>query len=105
MLLRSRTPGCGRKDDTTIIEGAGKKGEVAAGVSRISGEIENATGDSGREQLQGRGAKLVGGVAKILAGGATESEAKQKKMRFGDALDATQAAMEEGIVPGGGVAC
>lgn len=92
------------KDDTTIIEGAGTKDEVAARVSQINGEIENATSDYDREQLQGRRAKLIGGVARIMVGGTTESEAKQKKMRFEDALGATLAAIEEGIVPGGGVA-
>lgn len=92
------------KDDTTIIEGNGEKSRVAARVSQIDGEINNATNDHDREQLQERKAKLIGGVAKITVGGTTESEAKQKKMRFEDALGATQAAIEEGVVPGGGVA-
>lgn len=92
------------KDETTIIEGSGDEDAVASRISQIKRDIENATGDYDREKLQERRAKLIGGVAKILVGGATESEAKQKKMRFEDALGATQAAMEEGIVPGGGVA-
>lgn len=90
--------------DTTIIEGGGDKSRVAARVSQINGEIENATSDYDRQQLQERKAKLIGGVAKIMVGSTTESAAKQKKMRFEDALGATLAAIEEGIVPGGGVA-
>jgi chaperonin GroEL len=92
------------KDDTTIIEGAGKKGEVQGRMSQIKAEIEKTTSDYDREKLQERLAKLAGGVAEILVGAATEAEMKEKKARVEDALHATRAAVAEGILPGGGVA-
>ena len=92
------------KDNTTIVEGAGKKSEITARVAQIRGQIENTTSDYDREKLQERLAKLVGGVAVIKVGAATETEMKEKKARVEDALHATRAAVEEGIVPGGGVA-
>ncbi|MEY3204559.1 MAG: 60 kDa chaperonin [Planctomycetota bacterium] len=92
------------KDNTTIIEGAGKSGEIKARIEQIRREIENATSDYDREKLEERLAKLAGGVAKINVGAATESEMKEKKARVEDALHATRAAVEEGILPGGGVA-
>jgi chaperonin GroEL len=91
------------KDDTTIIEGAGKKADVKSRVEQIRGMIERSTSDYDREKLQERLAKLTGGVAVIRAGAATEADMKQKKQRIEDALNATRAAVEEGIVPGGGV--
>ncbi|MFN9369288.1 MAG: chaperonin GroEL [Planctomycetia bacterium] len=92
------------KDNTTIIEGAGKSSEIKARIEQIRREIENATSDYDREKLEERLAKLAGGVAKINVGAATESEMKEKKARVEDALHATRAAVEEGILPGGGVA-
>jgi chaperonin GroEL len=92
------------KDNTTIIEGAGKTGEIKARIEQIRREIEAATSDYDREKLEERLAKLAGGVAKINVGAATESEMKEKKARVEDALHATRAAVEEGILPGGGVA-
>jgi chaperonin GroEL len=92
------------KDNTTIIEGNGKSGEIKARIEQIRREIENATSDYDREKLEERLAKLAGGVAKINVGAATESEMKEKKARVEDALHATRAAVEEGILPGGGVA-
>ena len=92
------------KDETTIIDGAGAKEAIQARVAQIKGEIEETTSDYDREKLQERLAKLVGGVAVIRVGGATEVEVKEKKDRVDDALNATRAAVEEGIVPGGGVA-
>ncbi len=92
------------KDNTTIIEGAGKNAEIKARIEQIRREIENSTSDSDREKLEERLAKLAGGVAKINVGAATESEMKEKKARVEDALHATRAAVEEGILPGGGVA-
>src|SRR5499433_1286415 len=92
------------KDNTTIIEGAGKKDAIDARVKTIRREIEETTSDYDREKLQERLAKLVGGVAVIRVGAATEVEMKEKKARVEDALHATRAAVEEGIVPGGGVA-
>jgi chaperonin GroEL len=92
------------KDNTTIVEGAGKKGAVEGRIKRIRAEIENTTSDYDREKLQERLAKLAGGVAVINVGAATETEMKEKKARVEDALNATRAAVEEGIVPGGGVA-
>jgi chaperonin GroEL len=92
------------KDNTTIIEGAGKSAEIKARIEQIRREIENATSDYDREKLEERLAKLAGGVAKINVGAATESEMKEKKARVEDALHATRAAVEEGILPGGGVA-
>jgi chaperonin GroEL len=92
------------KDNTTIVEGAGKKSDIEARVKQIRGQIEETTSDYDREKLQERLAKLVGGVAVVKVGAATESEMKEKKARVEDALHATRAAVEEGIVPGGGVA-
>ena len=92
------------KDNTTIIEGAGKSGEIKGRIEQIRREIENATSDYDREKLEERLAKLAGGVAKINVGAATESEMKEKKARVEDALHATRAAVERGILPGGGVA-
>src|SRR4051794_34322260 len=92
------------KDNTTIVDGAGKKADVEARVKQIRAQIEDTTSDYDREKLQERLAKLVGGVAVINVGAATEVEMKEKKARVEDALNATRAAIEEGIVPGGGVA-
>ena len=92
------------KDNTTIIEGAGKKDAIEARVKQIRREVEDTTSDYDREKLQERLAKLVGGVAVIRVGAATEVEMKEKKARVEDAMYATRAAVEEGIVPGGGVA-
>jgi len=92
------------KDDTTIVDGAGKKKDIEARVAQIRAQIEETTSDYDREKLQERLAKLAGGVAVIKVGGATEMEVKEKKDRVDDALNATRAAVEEGIVPGGGVA-
>lgn len=92
------------KDNTTIVDGAGKKGDVEARVKTIRAQIEETTSDYDREKLQERLAKLVGGVAVINVGAATEVEMKEKKARVEDALNATRAAVEEGIVPGGGTA-
>jgi chaperonin GroEL len=92
------------KDNTTIVDGGGKKTEIEARVKQIRTQIEDTTSDYDREKLQERLAKLVGGVAVIHVGAATETEMKEKKARVEDALHATRAAVEEGIVPGGGVA-
>jgi chaperonin GroEL len=92
------------KDNTTVIEGAGKKADIDARVKTIRREVEDTTSDYDREKLQERLAKLVGGVAVIRVGAATEVEMKEKKARVEDAMYATRAAVEEGIVPGGGVA-
>ena len=92
------------KDNTTIVEGAGKKADIEGRVKQIRAQIEDTTSDYDREKLQERLAKLVGGVAVVKVGAATESEMKEKKARVEDALHATRAAVEEGIVPGGGVA-
>ena len=92
------------KDNTTVSEGAGKSSEIKARIEQIRREIELATSDYDREKLEERLAKLAGGVAKINVGAATESEMKEKKARVEDALHATRAAVEEGILPGGGVA-
>jgi len=92
------------KDNTTIIEGAGKESEIKGRIEQIKAEMENTTSDYDREKLQERLAKLAGGVAIIRVGAATETELKEKKHRVEDALSATRAAVEEGIVPGGGVA-
>jgi chaperonin GroEL len=92
------------KDNTTIIDGAGKKGDIQARVGQIKQQIEETTSDYDREKLQERLAKLAGGVAVIRVGGATEIEVKEKKDRVDDALNATKAAVEEGILPGGGAA-
>jgi chaperonin GroEL len=92
------------KDNTTIIDGAGKQADIQARVKTIRAQIEETTSDYDREKLQERLAKLVGGVAVINVGAATETEMKEKKARVEDALNATRAAAEEGVVPGGGVA-
>ncbi len=92
------------KDNTTIIEGAGKSSDIKARIDQIRREIENTSSDYDREKLDERLAKLAGGVAKVNVGAATESEMKEKKARVEDALHATRAAVEEGILPGGGVA-
>src|SRR5215468_4220723 len=92
------------KDNTTIVEGKGKHSEIEGRVKEIRGQIEKTTSDYDREKLQERLAKLVGGVAVIKVGAATETEMKEKKARVEDAMHATRAAVEEGIVPGGGVA-
>jgi len=92
------------KDNTTIIEGAGKSAEIKGRIDQLRREIEKVTSDYDREKLEERLAKLAGGVAKINVGAATESEMKEKKARVEDALHATRAAVEEGILPGGGVA-
>ena len=92
------------KEKTTIIDGAGKKKDIEARVGQIKAQIEETTSDYDKEKLQERLAKLAGGVAVIRVGGATEVEVKEKKDRVEDALNATRAAVEEGIVPGGGVA-
>jgi chaperonin GroEL len=92
------------KDDTTIVDGAGGKKDIEARIAQIKQQIEDTTSDYDREKLQERLAKLAGGVAVIKVGGSTEVEVKEKKDRVDDALNATRAAVEEGIVPGGGVA-
>ena len=92
------------KENTTIVDGNGKKADIQARVAQIKAQIEETTSDYDREKLQERLAKLAGGVAVIKVGGATEVEVKEKKDRVDDALNATRAAVEEGIVPGGGVA-
>ena len=92
------------KENTTIVDGAGKKKDIEARVAQIKAQIEETTSDYDREKLQERLAKLAGGVAVIRVGGATEVEVKEKKDRVDDALNATRAAVEEGIVPGGGTA-
>jgi chaperonin GroEL len=92
------------KDSTTIIDGAGAASDLEARVKTLKAQIEDATSDYDREKLQERLAKLVGGVALIRVGAATETELKEKKARVEDAMHATRAAVEEGIVPGGGVA-
>jgi chaperonin GroEL len=93
-----------KKDDTTVIDGAGNKAEIEARVSQIRAQIEETTSDYDREKLQERVAKLAGGVAVIKVGGMTEVEVKERKDRVDDALNATRAAVQEGIVVGGGVA-
>jgi chaperonin GroEL len=92
------------KENTTIVNGAGKKADIEARVTQIKAQIEETTSDYDREKLQERLAKLAGGVAVIRVGGATEVEVKERKDRVDDAMHATRAAVEEGIVPGGGVA-
>ncbi len=92
------------KENTTIIDGAGNNAEIKARVESIRTQIEETTSDYDREKLQERVAKLSGGVAVIKVGAATEVEMKEKKARVEDALHATRAAVEEGVVPGGGVA-
>jgi chaperonin GroEL len=92
------------KDNTTIVNGAGKKADIQARVGQIKAQIESTTSDYDKEKLQERLAKLAGGVAVLYIGAPTEMEMKEKKDRVDDALAATRAAVEEGIVPGGGVA-
>ena len=92
------------KENTTIINGAGKKSDIEARISQIKAQIEETTSDYDKEKLQERLAKLAGGVAVIRVGGATEIEVKERKDRVDDAMHATRAAVEEGILPGGGVA-
>jgi chaperonin GroEL len=92
------------KEHTTIVNGSGKKSEIEARVAQIRAQIEETTSDYDREKLQERLAKLAGGVAVIRVGGATEVEVKERKDRVDDAMHATRAAVEEGILPGGGVA-
>jgi chaperonin GroEL len=92
------------KDTTTIVDGAGAKDKIKARIAEIRGQIEKTTSDYDREKLQERLAKLAGGVAIVKVGAATETEMKEKKARVEDALHATRAAVEEGIVAGGGVA-
>jgi chaperonin GroEL len=92
------------KDETTIVEGLGDKAEIAARVTQIRGQIEETSSDYDREKLQERVAKLAGGVAVIRVGGMTELEVKERKDRVDDALNATRAAVQEGVVVGGGVA-
>jgi chaperonin GroEL len=92
------------KENTTIVDGAGSRSEIEGRVAQIKAQIEETTSDYDREKLQERLAKLAGGVAVIRVGGATEVEVKEKKDRVDDALHATRAAVEEGVLPGGGVA-
>src|SRR6185369_10472330 len=92
------------KDNTTIVEGVGKQSDLEGRVKTLRAQMEDTTSDYDREKLQERLAKLVGGVAVIKVGAATETEMKEKKARVEDAMHATRAAVEEGIVPGGGVA-
>ena len=92
------------KENTTIIDGAGKKADIQARIAQIKAQVEETTSDYDREKLQEHLAKLVGGVAVIRVGGSTEVEVKEKKDRVDDAMHATRAAVEEGIVPGGGIA-
>jgi chaperonin GroEL len=92
------------KENTTIVDGAGKKADIEARIAQIKAQIEETTSDYDREKLQERLAKLAGGVAVIRVGGATEVEVKERKDRVDDAMHATRAAVEEGILPGGGVA-
>ena len=94
----------GVAQNTTIVDGAGSKDDIEARVAQIKAQIEETTSDYDREKLQERLAKLAGGVAVIRVGGSTEIEVKEKKDRIDDALNATRAAVEEGIVPGGGTA-
>ncbi|MEM7189556.1 MAG: TCP-1/cpn60 chaperonin family protein, partial [Pseudomonadota bacterium] len=92
------------KDETTVVDGAGDSDEIKARVEQIRAQIEDTTSDYDREKLQERLAKLAGGVAVIRVGGSTEVEVKERKDRVDDALNATRAAVQEGVVPGGGVA-
>jgi chaperonin GroEL len=92
------------KDDTTVVDGAGDKADIAARIAQLKTQVEDTTSDYDKEKLQERLAKLAGGVAIIKVGGSTEIEVKERKDRVDDALNATRAAVEEGIVPGGGVA-
>src|SRR5207302_10450520 len=92
------------KDNTTVVEGAGKQSDIEGRVKTLRAQVEETSSDYDREKLQERLAKLVGGVAAIKVGAATETEMKEKKARVEDAMHATRAAVEEGIVPGGGIA-
>src|SRR5207247_5113689 len=92
------------KDNTTIINGKGKKEDITARINQIKAQVENTTSDYDKEKLQERLAKLAGGVAVLYIGASSEIEMKEKKDRVDDALHATRAAVEEGIIPGGGVA-
>merc|ERR1712137_1236342 len=92
------------KDETTVVDGAGEKAEIEARVGQIRAQIEETTSDYDREKLQERVAKLAGGVAVIRVGGMTEVEVKERKDRVDDALNATRAAVQEGVIVGGGVA-
>src|SRR5881628_444925 len=92
------------KENTTIVNGSGKKADIEARITQIKQQIEETTSEYDKEKLQERLAKLAGGVAVIRVGGATETEVKERKDRVDDAMHATRAAVEEGIVPGGGVA-
>ena len=92
------------KDDTTVIDGAGKASDIESRINQVRKQIEDSTSDYDTEKLQERVAKLAGGVAVIKVGAATEIEMKEKKARVEDALHSTRAAVEEGVVPGGGVA-
>src|SRR3569833_4499516 len=92
------------KDDTTIVDGTGDKAGIEGRIAQIKKQIEDTTSDYDKEKLQDRLAKLAGGVAVIRVGGSPEIEVKEKKDRVDDALNATRAAVEEGIVPGGGTA-
>ena len=92
------------KENTTIVDGSGKKGDLEGRISQIRAQIEETTSDYDREKLQERLAKLSGGVAVLKVGAATEVELKEKKHRIEDAVSTTKAAIEEGVVPGGGVA-
>ena len=92
------------KDDTTVVDGSGNKKDIEARCSQIRAQVEDTTSDYDREKLQERLAKLAGGVAVIRVGGATEIEVKERKDRVDDAMHATRAAVEEGILPGGGAA-
>jgi len=103
MLGRAKTVRI-EKETTTVIDGAGKKDDIQGRIAQIKAQIEETTSDYDREKLQERLAKLAGGVAIIRVGGSTETEVKERKDRVDDALHATRAAVEEGIVPGGGVA-
>src|SRR3546814_7666378 len=92
------------KDETTVVDGAGKKKDIEARCGQIRAQVEDTTSDYDREKLQERLAKLAGGVAVIRVGGSTEVEVKERKDRVDDAMHATRAAVEEGILPGGGAA-
>ena len=92
------------KDDTTIVDGGGKDEDIKGRINQIKGEIDKTDSDYDREKLQERLARLAGGVAVIKVGAATEVELKEKKHRIEDAVQSTKAAVEEGVVPGGGVA-
>ena len=102
--MRPCPPGQGAEGNTIIVDGAGAQEEIQARILQIKAAIENSTSEFDKEKLQERLAKLSGGVAVIKVGAATETEMKEKKLRIEDALSATRAAVEEGMVAGGGVA-